>query len=84
MASEKPTTPTKKQLGYMKKLGYDGEKPTTIKQASMIIAVLVDGGSPKEAEKIMKKYKTPNKSGNCGKGCLIVLIIIIVIWYLMN
>ena len=79
MTSDKPTEATKKQLGYIKKLGYDGEMPKTVKQASIIITILTDGGSPKEAEEYVQKHMTRKKKNGCSIWWLILLIILFVI-----
>lgn len=49
--------PSSKQLGYLKRLGYKGVEPTTSRQASLAIDVMLEAKDSKAAEKAVLKQQ---------------------------
>jgi hypothetical protein len=49
--------PSSKQLGYLKRLGYKGTEPTSSKQASAAIEVMLESKDSKAAERAVTKQR---------------------------
>ncbi|WP_145276884.1 hypothetical protein [Tautonia plasticadhaerens] len=56
--------PSSKQLGFLKKLGYEGVEPSTLRQASIAIGEMLESKDSKAAERaITKQRKSEEKRG---------------------